>query len=251
MSIAVQDKRATNCSAAMPALSTCVLFAAFAQAVLLPRSLGCQHSLEAMVKKTFFFVECCPYAEVCSSQSWKKAGVWGESEQEARNAVVQHLVNSGHHKLSKADAEAMAVIVPVDSYEEEVDEEQQQHQAKKARWSGLQHSAPSATATSAGGLLAGGLQQLPIGMGGLEPLSSISSGMVRARPMPTAAREAKIYMRATEFQAAIDCTLRALHAAEQAQRLSLAASRAFADEVSALTAVHQNLSSIRDTADFR
>ena len=54
-----------------------------------------------------------------------------------------------------------------------------------------------------------------------------------------------VYLRVHEFQAAIDCVTRALHSAKQAQQLSAAASRAFKDEVDALSEVKANLETIK------
>ena len=54
-----------------------------------------------------------------------------------------------------------------------------------------------------------------------------------------------VYMRVHEFQAAIDCVNRAVHAAQQAQRLAATAARAFGDEVVALNEVKANLETIK------
>ena len=175
----------------------------------------------AMARLCFYAKEC-PLAESCSAQSWKKATVWSDSEEGVRDLVVKHLMQSGHRKLSKSDAIAMAELVAIEHYEHEPEE-------------------PPTKRLAIGSKAAS--QAAPASFEGMP--ASTSSGIVPART------SGYIYMRVNEFQASIDCVNRALHSAQQGQRLSLAASRAFADEVSALTEVKNNLEAIKAPAELQ
>ena len=172
----------------------------------------------AMATRVIFFAQGCPCAEECSAPSWKKAHAWGETEDDVRELVVKHLMQSGHHKLSKADARTMAQLTSIDSYEDE--------------------EGPPAKRESEG-LSAKKMPSPPAKKLKMLQTSSASS----------ASSAGHIFVRAHEFQAAIDCVNRAMNSAQQAQRVALAASRAFADEVLALKEVKTNLEAIKASAE--
>ena len=69
-------------------------------------------------RTTFVFCPACPLAETCSPGAWKRAGVWGWDEQEAREKLRHHLVMSGLHQCSEDDADYLieSVIWEVDEY---------------------------------------------------------------------------------------------------------------------------------------
>ena len=69
-------------------------------------------------RTTFVFCPACPLAETCSPGAWKRAGVWGWDEQEAREKLRHHLVMSGLHQCSEEDADYLieSVIWEVDEY---------------------------------------------------------------------------------------------------------------------------------------
>ena len=203
--------------------------------------------------KTWFFCQDCPLAEDCSQLSWKKAAAWGETEDLVRSAVVEHLVRSGHHHLSKSDATNMAQLCEIKSYDEDTDEEGTQ-QPKKKQKTTKQHAigAPVMQQQQQQQQLQQlqghvqvlrdelqqqqqQLQQLPLSM----PSASSSS----YSPMMT--------MRVTEFMSALDCINRALTSASKAEQICLQASRAFHDEVLALTSVKQNLEAIKASANIQ
>lgn len=169
----------------------------------------------AMTKLVFYATECL-LAEDCSAQSWKKVAVWSDSEEGCREQVVKHLMQSGYHKLSRSDAVPMAALAQIEFYEQE---EEGEPPAKRAA---IGYRPPPALS-----------EGMP---------ASASAGIVPAQASGT------IYMRVNEFQASIDCVNRTLYSAQQAQRLSLAASKAFADEMSALTEVKNNLEAIKASA---
>ena len=51
-----------------------------------------------------------PLADQCSTQAWKRAGVWGYTRVEAEERLVKHLMSSGLHAFSKEEAEAVAMV---------------------------------------------------------------------------------------------------------------------------------------------
>ncbi len=185
-----------------------------------------------MAGQVYFYAKECPLSEQCSAQSWKKASCWGETEEGAREQLVRHLMTSGHHKLSKTDAQSMAELATMEEYYEE---EEAGPPAKKQAV-GAAIGAKAAQQASSQALL----PRLAAGMP-----SSHSSGL-----MP-ASSSGLIFLRVHEFQSSIGCVNRALHSAQQAHRLSLAASRAFADEVAALTEVKQSLEAIKAAGEIQ
>ena len=68
----------------------------------------------------FFFFEECPLKEECSGAAWKRCACWGWTEAEAKQRLVEHLVRSDKHSLSKEDAAgwAEASELKTDVYEE-------------------------------------------------------------------------------------------------------------------------------------
>ena len=192
---------------------------------------ACSSSLGAMAsdnKEGYYYVQECPMAHDCTTKSFKHAGVWGHSVESCKARLLHHLVMSSHHKLEKVDAEGLAELAEYEFHKEEP-------QPKRPKTLPIGAPAPAHPIGAPAPPLSG------------MPTSS-SSGLV---PLPVAQRSSLIYMRVGEFQSAIDCTSRALHAAQQAHRLSLAASRAFADEVAALESVKTNLEAIKATAEMQ
>jgi len=63
--------------------------------------------------RVFYYVEECPHVHECSSQSWKNAAVWGWTEQECRDQLKAHLINSSKHHLSVDDATTTSMLAEV------------------------------------------------------------------------------------------------------------------------------------------
>ena len=59
-------------------------------------------------KWLFWVCNACPYADECKPDSFKRAKCWGETPEEARSALVRHLVYSSHHNFPEDEAEAIA-----------------------------------------------------------------------------------------------------------------------------------------------
>ena len=185
--------------------------------------------------KVRFFAKECPLKESCSAHSWKKARACGDTEQECREAVIRHLMRSGHHELSFSDAVNMGNLRIIETYEEEDEPD-----APAPKRMPIDNSNIALAATPAP-------KRAP-------PLRPDAANLMLSRSSSAgivpAISSGYIYMRVREFQAAIDCVSRACSSASQAQRLALAAGRAFADEVSALNEVKANLEAIKATAEM-
>jgi len=193
-------------------------------------SFGCSPPSAGMAK--YFFATTCPAAEDCSSQAWKRSQCWGQSAEECKSQVIRHLMTSGLHNMSRDDAESLAEITPIDegAYEE--------LPAKRhKRSSGDAFTEQPQERPVIGRKQLPQLQQVPAM--GFSSVGSDSSSVVPA------ASSGYVNMRVHEFQAAIDCVSRAVHSAQQAQRLAAAAARAFGDEVVALSEVKTNLETIK------
>ena len=113
----------------------------------------------------------------------------------------------------------------------------------------MQEAEPSSSAASAASAAAPAPAPAPM----LHLQAGPEAQRLRALAMPEqplapaviAAAGGGIVISAAEFQTAIDCTNRALLAAQQAERVAMAASKAFAAEVSALIEVKHHLEHIK------
>ena len=199
----------------------------------------------------YWYVKECPLASDCSSQSWKKAGCWGKSPEEAKRRCAFHLEKSSLHKLTAEDAVAIADLAELDSYEDEEMPEEEPHPKKKPRQYDL---VQQVTSQVMGAIGSGAIGSPAVGVLGAAPKKGLplsSSSSVSIVGTSQQERTSKIVLRYGEFQAALDSVNRAVQSAEQAHRLSLAASRAFADEVTALQSVRDNLTAIKETAEIQ
>ena len=48
--------------------------------------------------RAYFYCRACPRAEQCSAKAWKRASIWGWSEDECRKRLQNHLASSSLHK---------------------------------------------------------------------------------------------------------------------------------------------------------
>ena len=217
--------------------------------------------------RTYFWIESCPRAEDCSASSWKKAAAWSETEEGARSAVVEHLVRSGKHKLSKKDAISLTELCEVKRQDGDSDEEElNENQKKKQRVIGLPASSSSSVVQQQQHHLLDLLQQtehirvqqqqqlqLQQLQQQLQPIISMSlpssAGSTSLLPA-TSQAEGTMCIRAQGFQAALDCANRALTSASRTEQICLQASRAFHDEVLAMTSVKQNLEAIKASSNL-
>ena len=218
--------------------------------------------------RTYFWIESCPRAEDCSASSWKKAAAWSETEEGARSAVVEHLVRSGKHKLSKKDAISLTELCEVKRQDGDSDEEElNENQKKKQRVIGLPASSSSSVVQQQQQQLQHLLQQTEhirlqqqLQLQQLQQLQqqqqpiiswSLPSSAGSTSLLPaTSQAEGTMCIRAQGFQAALDCANRALTSASRTEQICLQASRAFHDEVLAMTSVKQNLEAIKASSNL-
>ena len=177
--------------------------------------------------KQFFFLTECPEPS-CSHASFKKAGVWGYTVDDAKVRLVHHLTKSSYHSLSKAEATDMAENVAWELSGEHEEDEQQVPQCKRPR--------PSEPRPPA-----------------IPPDMSVRIEQALAPFGGPPVMGESVTIRRVEFQGIVDSVNRATVAVRQCQRLSAAASRAFADEASHLDSVKATLENIlaqSEVADF-
>ena len=60
---------------------------------------------------SFFYCEGCPAEATCTPASFKRAQVWGWTEEGAKAQLIKHLTTSTHHPLPLEDAESLASLV--------------------------------------------------------------------------------------------------------------------------------------------
>lgn len=196
----------------------------------------------AMTSRTCFFVRECPCSDRCSTQAWKRAAVWGYSQEEAREKLIKHLIRSGVHLLPKPDAALMANLAEYDSYEEEV-EQVEGHQEEGA----ADHSEPIAkrprpSASSVEQIVSATVRALTASNASSSISSNQSSSSVlMLRTPPPSMSMASISVPVSEVEAMMEITEKARDSALRANKLALSAARAFADEASALEAARINL----------
>ena len=222
--------------------------------------------------RTYFWIESCPRAEDCSASSWKKAAAWSETEEGARSAVVEHLVRSGKHKLSKKDAISRTELCEVKRQDGDSDEEElNENQKKKQRVIGLPASSSSFVVQQQQQQLQHLLQQTEhirlqqqqqqLQLQQLQQLQQQQQQPIISMSLPSSAgstsllpatsqAEGTMCIRAQGFQAALDCANRALTSASRTEQICLQASRAFHDEVLAMTSVKQNLEAIKASSNL-
>lgn len=187
----------------------------------------------------WFFVEKCPLEEQCSQQAWKRASVWGPTVEICHQKLERHLRMSGIHLLSREDAESMVAVAEVKFFEGEYEPD---GDARPPRKKPRHAPRGGASEPSRDERLIRRTIETVMGQSASQVAASSSALAPRAPPGGT------ITLRVTELQTAIDCTSRALHAAQQAHRLCVGAARAFSDEASALQGAHDNLRSILSAA---
>lgn len=194
----------------------------------------------AMVRKTWFFVQGCPAGHECSVQSRKKAAMWGETEEAARDACKVHLMRSGSHSYSEDDAQNLSDSAEVNTYEgddAEFDQQPEPNRERSPRRGKGEHG--FGKAAWKGHLVQQTVQET------LQALASSSSDLSLIRPSSTrASATGSMPIRVVQLQEAIDAVSRAATAAKQAQRISASAARAFADEAAALDSCKTTLEAV-------
>ena len=85
----------------------------------------------------WFYVDKCPCKVDCSSASWKKAKVWGWTEEECKEQLRHHLTASLLHKsLQKKGSDAVNKVVantPLIKWEEPTESESESRSRSRSR----------------------------------------------------------------------------------------------------------------------
>jgi len=174
--------------------------------------------------KTMFFIRHCPMNVSCSSQSFKRAQVWGPTEQEARDRLLRHLTVSGSHTdIDYDDARTFVQLAEVETYTE------RERPAELAIGAKRQKLAPGPKQPT-------------------TPPSLVLAAAGAAAASSSDGYSGRISMRETELTAVMDCVSRAQNAAQQAHLLAMGAANAFADEAAVLAEALANLRSIHAEA---
>ena len=158
----------------------------------------------------YCYVESCT-CEGCSRQSWKKAAVWGWTEAECKEQLRAHITMSSLHNLSSADASVVLDSVQLVPASADVP-----RPAKKPRAQPRAVGAP-ADLTAA--------PRTPV----QGPLAVAHRGKAMPVLAPRQRPENVVISRVT-LDALIDSCTRTQRALQNAQRLSMAAASAFAEE---------------------
>ena len=195
----------------------------------LKSSIGCD---TACPMSKYFFVEQCPANHTyykdrrdegiddgnrcpCSTDSWKRKGVWGWTDEECRERLLAHLVESGFHKMNANDAMSLtdSEILQTETYD---------LPRKRPRPPSLPPPQP-----------------VPVDDDNTS-LATHSDPIIGS----------DITLRRMDFQSILDSVSRSVLAVRQAQRLAAAATRAFSDEASNLENIKSALESIQAESEL-
>ena len=193
-----------------------------------------------MASRTWFSVEQCPRAEQCTEQAFKRAKVWGWTEQECRDQLYRHLRTSGFHQLSEEDAGGVVDSVALKDHVC-FDEATQPPFPPPGREDIATTRKACSPATSSGACNTAAIVAETLRQAGLS-CSTPQASTVTTLEVPSVAlhppqndtpggRDTNRPRRA-DLIAAIDALKRAVAAARQCSRLSLAAAEAFNNEAS-------------------
>ena len=186
--------------------------------------------------KRWFYIKACPLIEQCTSQSRKKANLWGETKQDALQALVTHLVRSAHHTIERSEAASLAELAEVSEYEEEVpSEDEGSVVTERERTPRRENGNVRGKGKSQTQLIKETVAETVRVMAGTNPpIGAKSASSTSTLALHAQGPSFGVEIRSGMLQTAIDAIGRACHAAKQVQRISSAAARAFQDEVVAL-----------------
>ena len=195
----------------------------------------------------YFFCTKCPLDVECSTQAFKRANLWGWTEEACRERIKDHLATSGKHStLLDGEPEHYAELADVESVEwdgaQQQQQQQQQHQQKKRRYgSGGNDDMADIVNQAVSAAIAKAAMPPPGG----QPMSGAasSSDSVVALPM-TAPASQSIMVPRDLLQATADALHRSHQAARHAQRLSENAASVFGNEATVFHEVRANLSAL-------
>ena len=191
--------------------------------------------------RAYFYCVACPRAETCSQQAWKRASIWGWSEDECRKRLRHHLANSSLHKeeFACADGSSPGEVAAVADVIEDIVTESEVTEPLARRKPMAPVSKPMAPASkrkaeppTSKDVAQQVIQQLVQMQSGAT--SSDGGGGDEFRVAPYSRRAETVTLRVLEIQRCHDALVRASKAARHAQTLTASASTAFANEAATL-----------------
>ena len=186
--------------------------------------------------RAYFYCRACPRAEQCSAKAWKRASIWGWSEDECRKRLQNHLASSSLHKeefeaengLTPEEEAAVAEVVEATVTESDVMEPLPRRQSLPTVPKRKAEPVPPQNAPTSQNVVQQVIQQLVQRQS--DAASSDGSGNDQFTVMPYSRRSETVTLRVLEIQRCHDALVRASKAARHAQKLTASASTAFANE---------------------
>jgi len=182
-----------------------------------------------MPLKQFWFIHECPCPEECSSQSWKKAQVWGWSEEACKKALKRHLTLSSNHAYTWEEADMMSEAAELETdFHDSTSIDRAQPRTpigKPPKRAKVEHTAVEQQT------------EHDIEAMELELLKQPETG--------------NVVLRAQEFEMIIDSINRVANVTRQAMIISQSAAKAFAAELKNTEATKANLEQMKFTAELR
>ena len=184
--------------------------------------------------RAYFYCVACPRSETCSQQAWKRASIWGWSEDECRKRLRHHLANSSLHKEEFACADGLSpeeVAAVADVIEEIVTESEVTEPLARGQFLAPVSKRKAQPPTSQD-VAQQVIQQLVQMQSGAT--SSDGGGGDEFSVAPYSRRAETVTLRVLEIQRCHDALVRASKAARYAETLTASASTAFANEAATL-----------------
>ena len=180
----------------------------------------------AKAAKVYFYCVECPLGGQCTKSSQKKASMFGETLEEAQDAVARHLMVSSYHGMGDVEAMALAQGAEYDTYEAQEEPPPKRQRGDDKGGKGKSKESSKSVADT----VAETLRQLSGAGRALMPLESTVPAVAVDTSGPV------VHIRSGQLVQAVDCLNRACTAAKSAHRLAASAARAFGDEAAALEA---------------
>ena len=167
----------------------------------------------------YFYIKKCPRGG-CSETSWKKAQVWGWTEEECRDALRRHLEKSSYHCMISADDVNQCMQDAVVRESEYIEQGEEPHKRRRVDDAA---SAPQASDAA----------HLPSSQGSYSatpPPPSLRGPALADTPQPAPRVPATFVMQGSMVEQIVEILARAQQGVRACARLASQASTAFADE---------------------
>ena len=177
----------------------------------------------------YFYIKKCPKGG-CSESSWKKAQVWGWTEEACREALQRHLEKSSYHCMISAHDVNQCMQDVVVRESEYVQQGEEPHKRRRV------DDAASAQASDAA--------HLPSSQGSYSatpPPPCLRGPALADTPQPAPRVPATFVMQGSMVEQIVEILARAQQGVRACARLASAASTAFADEYENIEEVKRGL----------